>query len=64
MGAFTSNQGDFEVWCLGEAGGLNPFPASSETVALYITDLAANRALKASTIQMPLGRVPGLLVHL
>ncbi len=39
VGAYRSDLSDFEVWCRVEAGGLDPLPASPETVALYITDL-------------------------
>lgn len=60
VGAYRSDLNDFEVWCRVEAGGLNPLPASPETVALYITDLAANRALKASTIRRRLAAISQL----
>ena len=47
---------DFATWCKVEAGGLSALPASPETVALYITDLAAGRGLKASTIRRRFSR--------
>ncbi len=60
VGAYRSDLKDFEVWCRVEAGGLNPLPASPETVALYITDLAADRGLKASTIRRRLAAISQL----
>lgn len=47
--AYASDLADFETWCRIEAGGLSTLPASPETVALYIADMAG-RGLKASTI--------------
>ncbi len=60
VGAYKSDLDDFEVWCRVEAGGLGPLPAAPETVALYITDLAANRGLKASTIRRRLAAISQL----
>ncbi len=60
VGAYRSDLSDFEVWCRIEAGGLTPLPASPETVALYITDLAADRGLKASTIRRRLAAISQL----
>lgn len=47
--AYASDLADFETWCKVEAGGLSTLPASPETVALYIADLAG-RGMKVSTI--------------
>lgn len=47
--AYASDLADFETWCKIEAGGLQTLPATPETVALYIADMAG-RGLKASTI--------------
>lgn len=60
VGAYRSDLKDFEVWCRVEAGGLSPLPASPETVALYITDLASDRGLKASTIRRRLAAISQL----
>lgn len=47
--AYRSDLTDFETWAKLDAGGVSTLPASPETVALYIGDLAG-RGLKASTI--------------
>lgn len=47
--AYNHDLEDFAVWCKVDMGGRSFFPASPETVALYITDLAG-RGLKAATI--------------
>lgn len=47
--AYRSDITDFEIWAKVDAGGRTTLPASAETVARYITDLAA-RGLKAATI--------------
>lgn len=47
--AYASDLADFKTWCQVEAGGLSVLPASPETVALYISDLAG-RGMKVSTI--------------
>ena len=47
--AYNHDLEDFAVWCKVDMGGRGFFPASPETVALYITDLAG-RGLKAATI--------------
>lgn len=49
VAAYATDLADFTTWCEVEAGGLSTLPASSETVALYISDLAG-RGMKASTI--------------
>lgn len=47
--AYKSDLTDFETWAEVDAGGRSTLPASPETVAMYIGDLAG-RGLKASTI--------------
>ncbi|CAN5801083.1 site-specific integrase [soil metagenome] len=47
--AYNHDLEDFAVWCKVDMGGRGFSPASPETVALYITDLAG-RGLKAATI--------------
>ena len=54
--AYASDLADFETWCKVEAGGLPTLPASPQTVALYIADMAG-RGLKASTISRRLTAV-------
>lgn len=60
VSAYDSDLRDFATWCKVEAGGLKALPASPETVALYITDLAAGRGLKASTIRRRLAAISQL----
>lgn len=60
LSAYDSDLRDFATWCRVEAGGLSPLPAAPETVALYITDLAAGRGLKASTIRRRLAAISQL----
>lgn len=60
VSAYDSDLRDFATWCRVEAGGLSPLPAAYETVALYITDLAAGRGLKASTIRRRLAAISQL----
>jgi len=60
VSAYDSDLRDFATWCKVEAGGLSALPASPETVALYITDLAAGRGLKASTIRRRLAAISQL----
>jgi integrase len=43
-----------------QARELSALPAAPETVALYVTDLAANRGLKASTIRRRLASISQL----
>jgi hypothetical protein len=60
VSAYDSDLRDFATWCRVEAGGLLTLPAAPETVALYITDLAAGRGLKASTIRRRLAAISQL----
>ncbi len=60
VSAYDSDLRDFATWCRVEAGGFSPLPAAPETVALYITDLAASRRLKASTIRRRLAAISQL----
>ena len=60
VSAYDSDLRDFATWCRVEAGGLSPLPAAPETVALYITELAAGRGLKASTIRRRLAAISQL----
>ena len=52
--AYNSDIEDFSTYCRVELGGASALPATSETVTLYITDMAtdepAGRGLKVSTI--------------
>lgn len=54
--AYRHDLEDFAVWCRVDMGGRDYFPATAETVALYITDLAG-RGLKAATIQRRLSAI-------
>ncbi|MDN5697804.1 MAG: tyrosine-type recombinase/integrase [Rubrobacter sp.] len=47
--AYKSDLTDFETWAKVDAGGISTLPASPETVAVYIGELAG-RGLKAATI--------------
>ncbi len=60
VSAYDSDLRDFATWCRVEAGNLSALPASPETVALYITDLAAGRGLKAATIRRRLAAISQL----
>ena len=60
LSAYDSDLRDFATWCRVEAGGLSPLPATPETLALYITDLASSRRLKASTIRRRLAAISQL----
>ncbi len=55
--AYRSDVEDFSTYCRVELGGVNPLPASAETVTLYITDLAQERGLKTATIERRLASV-------
>ncbi len=55
--AYRSDVDDFSTYCRVELGGAEPLPAAPETVALYITDMASERDLKASTIQRRLASI-------
>ena len=57
--AYASDLADFETWCRVEAGGLSTLPASPETVALYISDMAG-RGLKVSTIMRRMAAISQL----
>ena len=54
--AYRYDLEDFAVWCRVDMGGREYFPASPETVSLYITDLAG-RGLKAATINRRLSAI-------
>lgn len=54
--AYRYDLEDFAVWCRVDMGGRYYFPATAETVALYITDLAG-RGLKAATINRRLSAI-------
>ncbi len=41
--AYDSDVRDFQTYCNVELGGVSPRPATPETVALYITDMAQNK---------------------
>jgi len=59
--AYASDVRDFSTYCKVELGGSSPLPAASETVALYITDMAREeplgRGLSTSTIQRRLASI-------
>ena len=55
--AYRSDVEDFSTYCHVELGGVNPLPADSETVALYVTDMARERRLKTSTIERRLASI-------
>ena len=59
--AYASDIDDFKTYCRVELGGAEAFPASPETVTLYITDMAkeepAGRGLKVSTIERRLASI-------
>lgn len=59
--AYASDIEDFKTYCRVELGGAEAFPASPETVTLYITDMAkeepAGRDLKVSTIERRLASI-------
>lgn len=59
--AYDSDVRDFSTYCKVKLGGASPLPASPETVALYITDMAqdepAGRGLAASTINRRLASI-------
>jgi integrase len=55
--AYASDVEDFSTYCRVELGGADPLPAAPETVTLYITDMASERGLKASTIQRRLASI-------
>jgi integrase len=55
--AYRSDAEDFSTYCRVELGGVSPLPAAPEVVALYITDMARERDLKASTIQRRLASI-------
>lgn len=55
--AYRSDVEDFSTYCRVELGGVEPLPAAPETVTLYITDMARERDLKASTIQRRLASI-------
>lgn len=59
--AYDSDVRDFQTYCNVELGGASPRPATPETVALYITDMAQNeplgRGLATATIQRRLASI-------
>jgi integrase len=55
--AYRSDIEDFSTYCQVELGGVSPLPAAPEMVALYITDMARERDLKATTIQRRLASI-------
>jgi len=59
--AYDSDVRDFSTCCKVELGGTAPLPASPETVALYMTDMAqaqpVGRGLSTSTIQRRLASI-------
>lgn len=55
--AYASDVEDFSTYCRVDLGGVEILPAAPETVALYITDMARERDLKASTIQRRLASI-------
>ena len=59
--AYDSDVRDFRTYCKVELGGASPLPASPETVALYITDMAQEepegRGLATATIRRRLASI-------
>lgn len=55
--AYESDVEDFSTYCRVELGGASALPAEAETVALYMTDMARERALKVSTIERRLASI-------